>query len=114
MRIVFEPIREELERELGAPQAREEEMSDVEKLRQQALEEEGRQKAESGTQQNTESASTAYRLPPTANVSFPATPPPPPPTEKISRAPASGAYVPGETSAARASIVDDPYREAPL
>ncbi len=88
-KIVFEPIREELERELGAPQAREEEMSDVDKLRQEVL---------------------AYK-PPTIQMVAPATPSSPPPTERIPRAPASGAYVPGETSAARANVVDDPYRE---
>lgn len=86
---VFRPIREELERELGAPQAREEEMSDIDKLRQEVLADK----------------------PAAAPVVTPGTPPAPAPTEKIARTPASGAYQPGETSAVRDDVHDDPYRE---
>ncbi len=91
-KIVFEPIREELERELGAPQAQEKEESDMDKLRQEVL----------------------ANKPAAAPVVAPGTPPAPPPTEKIPRAPASGAYVPGQTSVERANIVDDPYRVPPV
>lgn len=87
---VFKPIREELERELGHPQAVQEQLSDIEKAREETL------------------AQAPIVVPPT-----PATPPAAPPTEKVARAPASGAYKPGETSAARADVHDDPYRVPP-
>lgn len=90
--LIFKPIREELERELGAPQAQEEEVSDMDKLRQEVLADK----------------------PAVVPAVTPATPPAPPPSEKIARAPASGAYVPGQTSVERANVVDDPYRETPL
>lgn len=108
-KIIFEPIREELERELGAPQAKEEGVDDIEKLRQNTLAQEGsemRQEAALGTRHQAPADA------PQAPV-MPATPPPPQPSEKIARAPASGAYLPGQTSAARANVVDDPYRESP-
>ncbi|TSC86994.1 MAG: hypothetical protein G01um10148_99 [Parcubacteria group bacterium Gr01-1014_8] len=90
---VFKPIREELERELGHPQAREEVISDIEKVRQEVL---------------------SQAPAPQVAAPVPATPPNPLPTEKVARAPASGAYKPGETSVERADVHDDPYREPPL
>ncbi len=115
--MVFRPIREELERELGAPQAREEAVSDMEKLRREALAEEVsgvREKVKGGEQ--TASPSVTPSLEPSTLTlqPSPGTPPAPPPTEKIPRAPASGAYVPGQTSVERHNVVDDPYREPPL
>jgi len=99
-RIVFEPIRQELERELEHPAAQEKQVSDVEAARSQLLETSAARNA---------AASAA----PVAPV-VPATPPPPPPTEKAVRSlPASGAYKPGEASAARKDVHDDPYREPP-
>lgn len=125
-RIVFEPIREELERELEHPEAKEKEMTGVETAREQVL----------GNQPKTDSASSFELRASTqqeqglagvqssGNVSrssqlaayssvMPATPPPPPPTEKATRAPSSGAYKAGEVSSARKDIHDDPYRESP-
>ena len=112
-RVVFEPIRQELERELEHPEAKEKEVSSVDATRTQIL---------GGTQ--TPSIAVPPSSPPvppgasvqqspTATPVAPATPPPPPPTEKAIRMPASGAYVPGETSVARKDIHDDPYREPP-
>ena len=80
-RIVFEPIRQELEQELEHPQAKEGQMSGVETARAQLLE---KQKS---APENT------------------------PPAPKVDRGPASDAYKPGEQSATRKSIEDDPYRE---
>ncbi len=94
--IVFAPVRQELERTLEHPEAKSEEESDVDTVRTQILEQ--------------KPTPTSTSLPPLVK---PATPPPQPPTQKIERGPASGAYVPGEVSSARKSIVDDPYREAP-
>lgn len=90
-RIVFQPIREELERELEHPDAKAAEVSGIEAARAQMLGE-------------------AVALAP---VVLPATPPQAPPTRKIERAPVSAAYKAGEPSTVRVSVDDDPYREAP-
>ena len=94
-RIVFEPIRAELERELEHPDAKAAEVSGMEKMRASEL--------------NAAAAPAA----PTAPTVAPATPPAPSPVGKIERAPVSEAYKAGETSAARKSVHDDPYRESP-
>ncbi len=97
--IVFEPIRQELERSLEHPEAKEEVFSDEEKARREIL-----------------SKNAAAAQPATAPASpvGPATPPAPVPTEKAVRLmPTSGAYKPGEASAARKDVHDDPYRETP-
>lgn len=85
-RIVFEPIRQELERDLAHPQAKIEEVSTIEAVGAQAI-----------------AQATA----------LPATPPTPKPEAQATRAPVSENYRAGETSAARASVFDDPYREPP-
>ncbi|MBI5457622.1 hypothetical protein HY971_02770 [Candidatus Kaiserbacteria bacterium] len=90
-KIVFEPIREELERELEHPDAKAAEVSGVEAARTQML------------------GGTAAPAP----TVLPATPPAAAPMGKIERAPISAAYKAGEPSTARKSIEDDPYREPP-
>lgn len=90
-RLVFEPVREQLERSLSNPSARNEPLSDVEKLGQQVLAQE-----------------RGYAA---AAPVAPATPPTPPPVEKAVRAPVSAAYHGGEASTVRKSVDDDPYRE---
>jgi hypothetical protein len=89
-RVVFEPIRQELERELQHPQAQQATVSGTEAVETQALAQE---------------SAAAAPAP---------TPPSPKPDATAARAPASGAYKPGETSAQRKSVTDDPYREPPL
>jgi len=89
--IVFEPIRQELERQLEHPAAKEVVLTGVEAARSQAL---------------GQSAATASPAPSP-------TPPAPTPETTATRAPASGAYKPGEASSARKEVVDDPYREEP-
>ena len=96
--IVFEPIREELERSLDNPQAKEGQMTDVEKLGAQAI--------------AAEKVTVVAPVIPVAPV-VPATPPGAPPGEKVARAPVSEAYKAGEASTARKSVHDDPYREPP-
>lgn len=91
-RIVFQPIREELERELEHPDAKAATVTDVEAARAQML--------------TTEAAPAPVTV-------TPATPPAEPPTTKADRAPISESYKAGETSAARKSVHDDPYREIP-
>lgn len=87
--IVFEPVRQELERQLQHPQAQAAVVSGTEAARTEALKQEA----------------AATPAP---------TPAAPKPETTVARAPASGAYVPGEASTQRKSIVDDPYREPPL
>lgn len=91
-KVVFEPIRQELERSLDNPDAKEVATTPVEQVRAQVLAEE--------------------KAPPAPAVA-PATPPTPAPTEKVTRAPISESYKAGEPSSARKAVHDDPYRESP-
>lgn len=93
--IVFEPIREELERELEHPDAKAAEVSGVEAARARIL------------------ADKVVPVPTPTPAVLPATPPVAPPVGKIERAPVSESYKAGETSVARKSVHDDPYREPP-
>lgn len=111
--IVFAPIRQELERELEHPEAKAKEVSGVEAARTQVL---GQVSGVSfQVSENTDASALSPDSRQLKAISYPvpATPPPTPPTEKAIRAPASGAYIPGETSGARKDIHDDPYREPP-
>jgi hypothetical protein len=92
--IVFEPIRQELERQLEHPEAQEKQVSATEATREVILAE------ESGG-------------PPAPAAVLPATPPAPKPTEKAIRAPISSAYTAREPSTERKSVTGDPYREPP-
>ncbi len=94
IKVVFEPIREELERQLEHPGAKEEAVSAIDANRDSAL-------------ARKEPVAPAPAVPTVA----PATPPVPTPGVTVARAPASGAYKPGEASTARKNVVDDPYRE---
>lgn len=99
-KIVFEPIRQEMERNLEHPEAQEAHVSGVEAAREHVL---GDSKEEGA------SASAQPAI-------APATPPAPAPETPVERAPSapsSGAYKPGESSTERASVHDDPYREPP-
>lgn len=89
-RIVFEPIRQELERELQHPQAQQAAVSGTEAVRAQAL--------------SQEAAAAAPAPTPAASK----------PDTTAARAPSSGTYKPGEASSQRKSVTDDPYREPPL
>lgn len=87
--IVFEPIREQLERDLSHPEAKDENRTDIEKLRDVVLAEERK-------------STPAIQ---------PATPPSPPPTSTAVRAPLSGSYHAAQPSVARTTVEGDPYRE---
>jgi hypothetical protein len=97
-KIVFEPIRGELERQLSHPEAKAENLTGVETARKVALASEG-----------TGAAPIASTTP-----VAPATPPAPANTDTAKRAPVSESYTPGQTSTDRKQVHDDPYREAPL
>ncbi len=90
--IVFEPIRRELERQLPHPDSRNTSHSETETVRTESP----------------QVGETKNIIPP------PPTPPAPKAEASIVHAPSSGAYKPGEASSQRASVADDPYREAPL
>ncbi|HEV3245197.1 MAG TPA: hypothetical protein VG102_02485 [Candidatus Paceibacterota bacterium] len=98
-KIVFEPIRGELERQLEHPEAKAEQLTGVETARKETL--------------GAESASSAAASALPAPVAAPATPPPPPNDEKAARAPVSEVYKPGQTSTERKEVHEDPYREPP-
>lgn len=100
---VFEPIREELERQLEHPDAQAKEVSGVEAARNEAL---------ANAQEDSPTATPAAA--PTVPAIQPATPPPPTPEVKVSRPAESSTYKPGETSAQRAAVHEDPYREPPV
>lgn len=92
-KIVFEPIRQELERKLGHPSAVVKTETDVDKMRTEMLAQSGGQKAT-----------------PTP-VPIPATPPAPTPTAKVERPAAPSAYTGGTASHERKGVEGDPYRE---
>ena len=91
-KIVFEPIRQEMERQLEHPDAKPVEMTGVETASKDAI---------------------AAETKPAAPAVVPATPPDAPNQEKAVRAPVSESYKPGETSVDRKQVHDDPYREPP-
>ena len=104
--IVFEPIREELERQLDHPDAKAADVSAVEAAGAQALKD-----SASPSLPAAEPASTSTAPAPQPVV--PATPPPAPPEEKAVRAPISESYRAGQVSSERKAVHDDPYREPP-
>ena len=117
---VFEPIRQELERELEHPDAKAKGESAVEGVRTQMLAGDkaqgNRQEAKEGEATGSgQQAVVGAKIPtiPSAPPVIAATPPAALPTEKAIRMPASGAYKPGEASATRKDVHDDPYREPP-
>lgn len=88
--VVFEPIRQELERQLDNPDAKEKSLTGVETMREQALAQ--------------EKASTVA----------PATPPQDVQADKVVRTQVSETYKTGETSVSRKDVHNDPYREPPV
>ena len=109
---IFEPIRQELERELEHPEAQAEKVSGVEQARADALTTEKR--IVNSEKQNKPIENSEQRIVNTAPLVVPATPPPAPPVAKAVRAPTSSAYKAGEPSSARPNVHDDPYREPPV
>lgn len=89
-KIVFEPIRAELERELEHPDAKAQTLTGVEQAGKAAMQAE------------------------TLRTVAPATPPPEANQEKTVRAPISEAYKPGQISSERKEVHEDPYREPPV
>jgi hypothetical protein len=117
--MIFEPIRQELERQLEHPEAKEKEVSGVEAARQQQLQSGATPEpapvsastTPAPTSTPTTSTSPSIAPTPTAPAVVPATPPTPTPDIKVTRPSESTAYRPGEASHERKSVADDPYRE---
>ncbi len=92
--VIFEPIRQELERQLEHPDAQAKEVSGVEAAGAEAL-----------------AAAQTTPTTPSAPAVIPATPPASAPDIKVARPSETSNYKPGETSAQRAAVHEDPYRE---
>jgi len=92
--IVFEPVRQELERQLDHPAAETKTTTGIEDARTQML---------AGTDH--------VPTPSPATSVIPATPPPAAPTAKVERAAVSPAYSPQSASHERKTVAGDPYRE---
>jgi uncharacterized membrane protein YccC len=108
---VFEPVRQELERQLQHPDAVAKQESAVEEVREKILaQDEG----------SATSSATAVPIPMTtpASASTPTAPVQPEPQQqsapRVVRAPISETYKPGTVSTGRKAVHDDPYRESPL
>ncbi len=98
--LVFEPIRQELERQLEHPDAEATEETGVEQMRTQVL----------GSSEAPTAPVQAPAAPAAAPIA-PATPPPAPPTQKVERAQLPATYAPQVASHERKAIEGDPYRE---
>ncbi len=110
-RIVFEPIREELERQLEHPDAQAKEETGVEAMTAQVL-----STSSTSDEQNVTpilNDTPTPTPPPTPTPISPLVPPPSAPETKAVRAPLSDTYKVGETSTTRSDVHDDPYRETP-
>ena len=105
-KIVFDPIRAELERSLEHPDAQAVEVSDMQAMGAQVL-----ASSENGVEINRENNPPVAAAPPAPPV--PIAPLPTAPDAKAIRAPISEVYKPGVASTERKDVASDPYRESP-
>lgn len=109
---IFEPIRQELERALVHPEAKDAQVDDLEKARLAAI---SLAKAAGEDVPPPKPSSPEDKgLPSILPGVQPATPPNPSPEGKAIRAPISESYKPSVPSTARKAVDGDPYREPPL
>ncbi len=108
-KIVFEPIRQELERQLEHPAAVEEKTSGVDDMRTQILADAASSVPPQSAPAAPAAPIAAPSVPATAPV-IPATPPAPAPTATVERATIAPAYA-AAASHERKTIEGDPYRE---
>ena len=101
---IFEPVRQELERQLEHPDAAAEKLSGVETARNQMLSENA---AASAADANQASAAPSTPVP----VIGPATPPQVQTGAQVTAPPAPADYVAGAPSTTRKAVENDPYRE---
>lgn len=117
---IFEPIREELERALTHPEAKDAQVSDMEKARLAAIalaraagEDVAPTKAQPEASLSQSSPTATQPATPPAPIVQPATPPAPKPEGQATRAPVSETYKPAQPSTERKDVASDPYREPP-
>ena len=108
---IFEPIRQELERELSHPAAKTEEVSGVDAMRNDIL---GKNATEASAAISLAAEAREATAPVTSVTTGPVapTPPAPAPDGKAVREPLPGAYHPEQPSTTRKTIEGDPYRES--
>lgn len=113
---IFEPIREELERELESPDAKEKKVGELDEVRSEMLGDKPAAPIRDTRYEIRDTIvappipDTRYAIPDTIPV-LPSTPPPPPSTEKSIRAPLSSSYTSQAPSHERIATEGDPYRE---
>jgi hypothetical protein len=112
-RVVFEPIRQELERQLEHPDAQAKVETGVESMAAQALSDERQTEPADALDTEPIVAPEPVVAPVTASGPAPLVSPPSAPETKAVRAPLSDAYKTGEASSERKDVHNDPYREAP-
>lgn len=120
-KIVFEPIRQELERGLSHAEAQAENPTPEEIARKQLLADTAAAAATGPAPVSETPVETAplaeISVPPlpqpTPQAVVPATPPAAPPAEKAVRAPISSSYTSRQASTERKGVEGDPYRELP-
>jgi hypothetical protein len=101
-RIVFAPVRQELERSLKSPDAIAATTTGVEDMRTQVL----------ASSENKAAPASVLPVPTTlTSTVLPGTPPAAPATATVERAQISPAYIPATPSHERKTIEGDPYRE---
>lgn len=114
-RVVFEPIRQELERQLDHPDAKAVVTSGADQMREQMLVQNTTNAAISApitAQKSISPTSSVAPMPPTPIA--PGTPPNAPVSAPVERAVISETYKPGVASTDRKTVHDDPYRESPV
>jgi hypothetical protein len=104
--IVFEPIRQELERQLESPEAKEKELTGAEAARAQIL-------ADAALSGGASGAPSGGPTPAASVAPIAGTPPAAPPIDKAVRAPLSSAYSSRQPSTERKLADGDPYRLPP-
>ena len=103
---VFQPIREELERQLEHPEAKAEQLNVAEEAKRQILQQE--------TTENTTTPTAVALVASSQTTVAPGTPPAPAPEQQAVRTTISDSYKTGEASNARKDVHNDPYRESPV
>lgn len=106
-KVVFEPVRGELERNLEHPEAKAEAKTGAEQVRDQVLAAEGGTPPAAPAVAPAQNAAATAPSAAAAEAAAPAKP-------AVERTPVAESYKPGESSAARAAVHDDPYREPPV
>lgn len=99
---IFKPMREELERELDNPDAKEKHVSGIEAARDEILSHEGKPASADASKESV--ATNGQATSPTVPIA----------PAPVARGEAPAAYKPGMLSTERKEVHNDPYRESPM